>query len=47
VRIEVKDGADKCVTLGNILSFVFVEDVECDIPKFGRTKMASLSSIPP
>lgn len=39
VTVNVEDGVAKSVTFRNIPSFVFSEDVEVDLPKFGKTRM--------
>lgn len=39
VRVDVEKGVAKSVAFRNIPSFVFAEDVECDIPKFGKIRM--------
>lgn len=39
VRVDVENGVVKAVTFRNIPSFVFAQDVEVDIPKFGKIKM--------
>lgn len=39
VRVDVENGVAKAVTFINIPSFVFAEDIEVDIPKFGKIKM--------
>jgi len=39
VRVDVENGVAKAVTFRNIPSFVFAQDVEVDIPKFGKIKM--------
>jgi proline racemase len=39
VRVEVENGVAKSVTFRNIPSFVFAQDVEVDVPGFGRIKM--------
>jgi proline racemase len=39
VRVNVENGVAKAVTFRNIPSFVFAEDVQVDIPKFGKIKM--------
>ena len=39
VSVNVKDGVAKSVSFKNIPSFVFSEDVEVDIPKFGKIRM--------
>jgi len=39
VRIDVEKGVARSVTFRNIPSFVFAQDVQCDIPKFGKIRM--------
>ena len=39
VSVDVEKGEARSVTFRNIPSFVFAQDVQCDIPKFGKVKM--------
>ena len=39
VRVNVEKGTARSVTFRNTPSFVLAEDIECDIPKFGKIKM--------
>jgi proline racemase len=39
VRVDVADGVAKSVTFRNIPSFVFSEDVEVDVPTFGKIRL--------
>jgi proline racemase len=39
VSVNVEDGVAKSVTFRNIPSFVFSEDIEVDLPKFGKIRM--------
>jgi proline racemase len=39
VRVDVEKGVARSVTFRNIPSFVFAQDVQCDIPGFGKIKM--------